>query len=132
MSITSSKPYLIRAIYDWLVDNGFTPYLLVDATAPHVAVPQEHVNDGKIILNISPSACRGLHLENDRIVFTARFSGVTKQIFIKPAAVLAIYAEENGRGMEFELEVDDTPPSPPDLPTDSQGSRARPSLKLVK
>lgn len=134
MSITSSKPYLIRAIYDWLVDNGFTPYLLVDATVPDVAVPQEHVNEGKIILNISPSACRGLHLENDRIVFTARFSGVTNQIYIKPGAVLAIYAEENGRGMEFELEVDETttPPPSPDAPSTVQGSRAKPALKLVK
>lgn len=129
MNMTSSKPYLIRAIYDWLVDNNLTPYLLVDATAPHVLVPQEHVHNGKIVLNISPSACRGLHLENDRIVFTAKFSGLSKQIFIKPAAVLAIYAEENGRGMEFELEFDDTPP---DAPVTPEGTRAKPSLKLVK
>lgn len=75
MTMTSNKPYLIRAMYDWIVDNDLTPYLLVNAEYPRVEVPQEYVNGGRIILNISPKSCRGLHLENDRIVFTTRFSG---------------------------------------------------------
>lgn len=137
MMMTSNKPYFIRAIYDWIVDNELTPYLLVDADNPDVAVPQEYVNDGRIILNISPKACRGLHLENDKILFTARFSGKTTQIFVNPNAVLAIYAKENGRGMEFGPEYDE-PAAPPvtaknsiDKPVSTSGKK-RPFLKLVK
>ena len=107
MSMTSKKPYYIRALYDWNLDNNFTPYILVNADYPDVDVPSEHVNAGRIVLNISPDACRGLHIGNDRIVFTARFSGKTTQIYIHPGAVLAIYAQENGEGQEFELEHGD-------------------------
>jgi len=129
--MTSNKPYLIRAMYDWIVDNDLTPYLLVNADAQGVQVPQEHVNAGRIVLNISPKACRGLHLENDKIIFTARFSGQATQIFLGVGAVLAIYAKENGRGMEFdEEEGDGQPPLPPSSNSD-KGSR-KPSLKLVK
>jgi stringent starvation protein B len=132
--MTSNRPYLIRAMYDWLVDNELTPYLLVNAEFPGVEVPQEHVNGGRIVLNISPKACRGLHLENDRIVFTARFSGLATQIFAIPEAVLAIYAKENGRGMEFGEEYDTDPsPKPPESssPLD-KAKRSKPALKLVK
>ncbi|WP_373288392.1 ClpXP protease specificity-enhancing factor [Legionella impletisoli] len=128
--MTSSKPYLIRGLYDWIVDNDLTPYLLVNAEAQGVQVPQEHVVDGKIVLNISPQACRGLHLDNDRIVFTTRFSGQTSQISLTPGSVLAIYAKENGRGMEFEEEEEDTLP-PPTSPSKDKGGR-KPALKLVK
>lgn len=133
-TMTSNKPYLIRAIYDWIVDNDQTPYLLVDAEYPGVQVPQEHVQNGKIVLNISPRACRGLHLENDRIVFTARFSGLSVQIFVIPSAVLAIYAKENGRGMEFGPEYGDEPPPPPKSsgPSTNNKGRGRPSLTLVE
>ena len=133
MIMTSNRPYLIRAIYDWLVDNDLTPYLLVNAEFPGVEVPQEHVNGGRIVLNISPKSCRGLHLENDRILFTARFSGLATQIFLNPDAVLAIYAKENGRGMEFGEEYDG-PSSPPPAATSSSEKKARskPALKLVK
>jgi stringent starvation protein B len=127
--MTSSKPYLIRSLYDWIVDNQLTPYLLVNAEAKGVQVPQEHVMDGRIVLNISPSACRGLLLENDRIVFTARFSGQATQICITPGAVLAIYAKENGRGMEFGEEEDDLPPPEP---SDTNTKGRKPALKLVK
>lgn len=96
-----SRPYLIRAMYEWINDNRLTPYLMVNAKLPGVQVPEEYVEDGRIILNISPDACRGLHLENDRIVFSAQFGGAPKQIFVPPAAVLAIYAKENGKGMMF-------------------------------
>ncbi|WP_028389243.1 ClpXP protease specificity-enhancing factor [Legionella fairfieldensis] len=128
--MTSNKPYLIRAIYDWIVDNDLTPYILVNAQYTGVQVPQEHVSDGRIVLNISPKACRGLHLENDRIVFTARFSGESMQIFVVPAAVLAIYAKENGRGMEFGEEL---PPSSSSSSTNRETKgRNKPALTLVK
>lgn len=129
--MTSNKPYLIRAFYDWIVDNDLTPYILINADYPMVQVPQEHVKEGRIVLNISPKACRGLHLENDRIVFTARFSGESMQIFVVPAAVLAIYAKENGRGMEFgEGYGDDEPPPSPSR--DTKKGRGKPALTLVK
>lgn len=131
MKMTSNKPYLIRAIYDWVVDNNMTPYILVNADYPGVEVPQEHVNNGKIVLNISPQACRGLHLDNDKIIFTARFSGLTVQICVAPAAVLAIYAKENGRGMEFGEEYNDPEP-PPETAKPESRSRGKPSLTLVK
>ncbi len=136
--MTPSKPYLIRAIYDWLLDNGLTPYIVVDvASNSAVQVPKEHVDDGRIILNISPKACRGLHLENDRIIFSARFAGEVKQLFIPPQAVKAIYAKENGRGMVFSEEEeyeDDEPPkvSPPRSSGTGGGGKGRPNLKVIK
>jgi len=126
-TMTSNKPYLIRAMYDWIVDNNLTPYLLVNAEWPGIEVPREHVTAGKIILDISPSACRGLHLENDRILLTARFSGQSTQIMLTPGSVLAIYAKENGRGMEFEQE-DSGPETPPSI----NPPRRKPTLKLVE
>lgn len=132
MTMTSNRPYLIRAIYDWIVDNELTPYLLVNALFPGVEVPQDHVDNGRIVLNMSPKACRGLHIENDRIVFTARFSGIATQIFVSPAAVLAIYAKENGRGMDFGEEYDGPPAevSTPSAP--EKKSHNKPALTLVK
>lgn len=133
MTMTSNKPYLIRGAYDWIVDNGLTPYILVNTAYFGVQVPQEHVVESRIVLNISPSASRGLLLENDRIVFTARFSGKTEQIFVPPGAVLEIYAKENGRGIAFEIE--DAPPPPPATSvTDAEVTsiKTKPSLKLVK
>ncbi len=126
--MTSNKPYLIRAIFDWLVDNKLTPYILVDADVDGVQVPQDFVNNGRIVLNISPEACRGLHLENDRIVFTARFGGITNQIFVVPRAVLAIYAKENGRGMEFGEDLDDAIPAT----STTEKGKGKPALSLVR
>lgn len=133
MAMTSNKPYLIRAIYDWIVDNDLTPYLLINADMPDIDVPGEYVSDGRIVLNISPKACRGLHLENDRILFTARFSGQATQIFLTPQSVLAIYAKENGRGMEFNEEDETNGPAPttPQI-ADSTRASKKPALKLVK
>jgi len=99
--MTSSRPYLIRALYEWIVDNGLTPHLLVDATRPGVEVPQAYVDDGRIVLNIAPLAVHGLALGNERIEFDARFRGVPHHVVVPPAAVLAIYARENGQGMLF-------------------------------
>ena len=134
MSMTSNKPYLLRAFYDWIVDNQLTPYILVDASISGIQVPEEHVKQGVIVLNISPTATRGLLLENDRIVFTARFSGQTQQIFLLPKAILEIYAKENGRGIAFTPEEEDEVDPPPS--TDRSGKdtsgRSKPALKLVK
>lgn len=131
MTMTSNKPYLIRAFYDWIVDNQLTPYILVNASYPGVQVPTEHIRHDRIVLNISPTATRGLLLENDRIVFTARFSGQTEQIFVSPSAVLEIYAKENGRGIAFAEEEDAPPPATPPE-GDAGNARNKPSLKLVK
>ena len=107
MEMTSNKSYIVRAIYDWIVDNNLTPYIVVQADYPGVQVPEEYVKQGKIILNLSMHACRGLHLTIDMISFTARFSGVIEQIAFSPLAVTAVYAKENGRGMEFEIHYPD-------------------------
>ena len=107
--MTSSRPYLIRALYEWIADNGMTPHLLVDATAAGVDVPEHAVQDGKITLNVGMQAVSGLTLENDAIAFSARFSGVSHDIFVPPDAVLAIYARENGQGMMFPQDGEDGP-----------------------
>lgn len=126
----SSRPYLIRAIYEWIVDNNLTPYLLANAEAADVTVPQEYIQEGRIILNISPSAVRGLELTNDWVMFSARFGGVSMQVSVPPSAVIALYAKENGRGMVFsdDDEPQDDGPEPPDGPSEKR----RPSLRVVK
>jgi stringent starvation protein B len=97
----SNRPYLLRALYDWICDNQLTPYVLVCATGDDLNIPHEFVEDGKIVLNISPSAVRDLDLCNDCINFKARFSGRSMNVYFPNQAVLAIYAKENGRGMVF-------------------------------
>lgn len=99
--MTSSRPYLLRAIFDWLLDNGLTPYVMVDATQPNVAVPERFVEEGKIVLNIAPQAVGNLALGNETMEFDARFSGVSQHVYVPIDAVMAIYAFENGRGMVF-------------------------------
>jgi stringent starvation protein B len=99
--MNSSRPYLIRAIYEWIVDNGLTPHMLVNATLPHTRVPEEFIEDGKIVLNLSVSAVQGLLLGNEHISFAARFSGKSSQIVVPVNAVIALYARENGKGMVF-------------------------------
>ncbi|WP_194714341.1 ClpXP protease specificity-enhancing factor [Noviherbaspirillum soli] len=102
MSETSTKPYLLRAIYEWCTDNGYTPYLaaMVDS---QTQVPMEFVKNGEIVLNISFSATSGLKMDNDFIHFHARFAGVSREIFVPVDNVVAIYARENGQGMAFEV-----------------------------
>jgi len=124
--MTSNRPYLIRAIHEWLTDNQCTPHLLVDAEAQGVEVPRQHVKDGKIVLNLGPSAVEDLRIGNEEISFMARFGGVAQQVSIPVTAVLAIYARENGRGMMFSEEE-----SGPE-PDDSGPRPTRPSLKVVK
>jgi stringent starvation protein B len=128
--MTSSRPYIMRALYEWIVDNDCTPYVLVDATLPDVMVPEKYVKDGQIVLNISPSAVMDLNIGNDAVIFNGRFGGVATDIYVPVAAVVGIYARENGQGMVFEPEEGGGPPDePPPDPTKPEG---RPSLKIVK
>ena len=136
--MTSTRPYLIRAIYEWIEDNGMTPHILVNTELPGVEVPQQHVRENRIILNINPAAVRDLRLGNDWIEFNARFGGVARTVQIPIAAVLAIYAHENGQGMAFSEEKNDDGDesalpnaSPPDQPP-AKPSRGKPTLKIVK
>ncbi|WP_333607137.1 ClpXP protease specificity-enhancing factor [Arsukibacterium sp.] len=105
--MSPNRPYLLRAFYDWIVDNQCTPYLVVDATFPAVTVPREFVQNGQIVLNVLPSAVGNLQLGNDIITFNARFSGKPFALSIPVQAVLAIYARENGAGTVFTLEEDE-------------------------
>ncbi len=124
--MTTSRPYLVRAINEWILDNEMTPHLLVDIESQGVEVPAQQGQNGKIVLNISPVAVEGLNLGNDAISFRARFGGIANDVYVPLDAVLAIYAKENGRGMVFN--EDDEPE-----PDDSGGSeKKRPSLKIVK
>lgn len=140
MALAGSRPYFIRAVNEWLLDQGLTPHLLVDATWPSVEVPQAFVEKGRIVLNIRPSAVRDLSLGNDIISFSARFTGVTYTIFVPVGAVLGIYAREHGEGLFFEADeysrdAELTPPEPPagGAAGGSGGvSRQRPGLRLVK
>ncbi len=102
-TMTSNQPYLLRAVYEWILDNHCTPHLLVDASDERVQVPREHVRDGQIVLNITPSAVGQFHWDNDHIEFSARFAGVARSMWIPMSAVRAIYARENGEGMAFAL-----------------------------
>jgi len=126
--MTSSRPYLIRAIHEWILDNDMTPHLLVDMEGEGVDVPVQHGQNGKIVLNISPQAVESLVLGNDAIGFRARFGGIATDVFVPVTAVLAIYSRENGRGMVFT--EDDSSPEP----DDDSGSRStkKPRLKIVK
>ena len=136
MSETATKPYLMRAIYEWCVDSGYTPYVTVTVDAL-TRVPMEYVKDGQIVLNIGPIAVERFKLGNELIEFTARFNGAGRDISIPVGAVSAIYARENGQGLSFEIApADAAPPAgagdggehPPEPPRPS----GRPSLRRVK
>lgn len=128
-AMTPSRPYIMRALYEWIVDNDCTPYMLVDATMQNVMVPEQYVKDGQIVLNISPGAIMGLEVANDSVVFNGRFGGVATDIYVPISAVIGIYARENGQGMVFDLD-ENTDPTPPDnQPPEPEG---RPALKIVK
>ncbi|AHM71927.2 ClpXP protease specificity-enhancing factor [Yersinia hibernica] len=98
------RPYLLRAFYEWLIDNQLTPHLVVDVTRPGVSVPMEFARDGQIVLNVAPRAVGNLELGNDGVSFNARFGGVPRQVTVPMGAVMAIYARENGSGTLFEPE----------------------------
>jgi len=102
--MSPNRPYLLRAFYEWLNDNDMTPHLVVNADIPGVQVPNEHVKDGQIVLNVAPGAIGNIEMSNDRVMFNARFGGKPFQLNIPMAAVVAIYARENGAGTMFEEE----------------------------
>lgn len=126
----SSRPYLLNALYQWIVDSQCTPHILVDAEIDGVQVPLQFVQDGQIVLNLSPSAVQSLHIDGDGISFSARFSGTPHQIYAPIVAVLGIYARENGNGMLFS-EDEGSITGGGDEPTPPTGG-GRPSLKVVK
>jgi len=124
-TFSSRRPYLMRAMYEWMIDNDQTPYIVVDATMDDVTVPSQHVEDGKIVLNIGPRATDALRIDNDYLSFSARFHGAVEQVFVPPASVLGIYAKESGQGMIFTGEEGGDPePSPP--------RDDKPTLRVVK
>ena len=125
--MTSNRPYLLRALYEWITDNGLTPHVLVDAGFEGVDVPDHAIAEGKIVLNIATGATEHLLLENEVIFFHARFSGKPYKITVPMAAVIAIYARENGQGMMFAQ--DNSPPPPVD---GSDEPPPRSHLKVVK
>lgn len=153
-TMTSNRPYLLRALYEWINDNNLTPYVLADATMPGVQVPKSSVKDGKVVLNIAMRAVASLDMSNHGISFMARFSGMSQSIYIPIDSVIAIYAQETGQGMmlppdeirsdshqysesleqhesdsgqDQDQDTDDTP-TPPDKPSPSKGGH----LRIVK
>lgn len=130
--MTSSRPYLIRALYQWIVDNGVTPYVLVDAAYSGVNVPDQYIQDNKIVLNIAPMAVRSLTLGDKEITFNARFGGKPNDIYVPIDAVLAIYARENGQGMMFTEEPGAGPEPPDGGPGSDDDSPDKPKLRVVK
>ncbi len=148
-----SRPYIARALYEWILDNDCTPHLVVDADAPDVVVPRQFVQDGQIVLNVLPSAVRDFHMGESEIFFSARFGGVPMQVRVPYAALMAIFAKENAMGMGFGMEpgadcyerlqpagedesggseVGENAGPAEDVPAAPQKPRGRPSLKVVK
>ena len=132
--MTSSRPYLVRAMYQWIVDNGMTPHLLVNAEYEDCSVPSAHISDGKIVLNIAPMAVQGLTLGDDQVSFSARFSGKAESILVPVTAILAVYARENGQGMMFsdDDEPDHSTGDSPDDSPEPDPDKPRPNLRVVK
>lgn len=128
--MTSNRPYLIRAIHQWICDNGLTTHLAVDAGYPGAEVPQEFVRDGQIVLSIAPRAVTGFSADNDEIVFSARFGGVPRHIRLPMNAVMAVFAKENGQGMAFDPVEPSPEPTPPG--NDGPGPARSGHLKVVK
>jgi stringent starvation protein B len=143
--MTSHRPYLLRALNEWIADNGMTPHLLVDATQAGVQVPASAVKEGKVVLNIAERAVVRLMIDNDAVSFTARFGGISQPVYVPISAVLAIYSRETGQGMALPEDVthdadtgeesgDDAPATdtPPDDHTPPPGGKRPPFLRVVK
>ncbi len=131
--MTPSKPYLIRGLYEWLLDNQVTPYVLVDSSNASVIVPQGVATDGKVVLNLAPSAIQKLEMTNDYLSFSARFNGVAQDVYCPMESILAIYARENGEGMIFSAESEDLQVSgSSSADTRKSKSSPKPGLKVVK
>ena len=127
--MTSSKPYLLRALFDWIIDNDFTPHIIVDVDAAGADLPVDAGQDGRLVLNISPLATRNLELSNEAVSFQARFAGVPQQLVLPMDSILAIYARENGQGMMFSG-PGGAGPEPPDQPDKDAGQG--PKLRVIK
>ena len=147
MKMRSNRPYLLRAFFDWIVDNDCTPYVVVDAHHAGVEVPQSYVTDGQIVLNVAPRAVSNFILDLEILAFSTRFGGMPIDIQVPVTAVVGIYSQENGQGMVFEHEPsDDLPPTPPSgpkavktsstqlpaLPSDKAPKKIKPSLRVIK
>jgi stringent starvation protein B len=144
LRMTSHRPYLLRALAEWIADNGMTPHLLVDATQAGVQVPASAVKEGKVVLNIAERAVVRLQIDNEAVSFTARFGGVSYPVMVPIPSVLAIYARETGQGMALPEEIgrdsgpgpggeaDDLPPPDEPTPHDPPPAGKRPHLRVVK
>ena len=131
--MSSNRPYLIRAMYEWISDNGMTPHLLVDAAAPGVQVPSQAIKDGRVVLNVAGRAVANLELGNEWIRFKARFAGVGHEVEVPIPAVQAIYAQESGQGMMLPHEDGPQPPGDGGDGGDPKGDAPRrPHLRVVK
>jgi stringent starvation protein B len=134
--VRSRRPYLLRAMHEWISDSNQTPHIVVDASIEGVEVPRQYVQGGKIILNVSSNATSMLSLGNDLVRFRARFGAATYDVSVPIVAVLGIYARETGQGMIFsEADTPPQPPSPPSEPpptTTNEGKRSKPTLKVIK
>jgi stringent starvation protein B len=113
MTMTSNRPYLLRALLEWITDNRCTPYVVVAADVDGVEVPRDYVRDGKIVLNVSPVAVRGFNIDRHRLSFDGRFAGRSFHVTAPTGAIVAIYAKETGQGMFFDVEATEPPPPPP-------------------
>ncbi len=136
--LTSTKPYLIRALHEWCTDNGLTPHLLV-AVNRQTRVPMAYVKDGEIVLNLNYSATKDLLISNDAITFSARFNGAATNLYVPMSAVRGLFARENGQGMFFEVEPEEAPQAtedfadkPEEQAEPKQTRQQKPSLKIVK
>lgn len=136
--MTSNKPYLIRALYEWLVDNDATPHILVDTSFEGVMIPSSIAKDGQVVLNVATRAVQNLEMQNTHVAFSARFGGVSQNIYIPIQAVLAIYSMEDGEGMMFAEEVvSASAKKPAKIPAEkktkpAKPSKGKPGLKIVK
>ncbi|MBR9857032.1 MAG: ClpXP protease specificity-enhancing factor [Gammaproteobacteria bacterium] len=142
--MTPSRPYLLRAFYDWLLDNELTPHLVVNAEVAHTTVPHQYVQDGQIVLSIAPQAVVGLHMDNEAVTFSARFGGSPFQVYVPMAAVVSIQARENGAGTFFppepayeawlaaadEVAADDA--DTPSEPVAAVPKKGKPTLRVIK
>ena len=138
INLSPTRPYMARAIYEWICDNQLTPYLLVDATRPYTSVPEQFVKDGQIVLNIAPHAVHQFQMSNDAVSFSARFGGVARDIYVPISALLGIYARENGQGLFFDPDeyanvqtTEDTLKSNTQAQVESETPKKKPSLRLL-
>jgi stringent starvation protein B len=137
LNLSPTRPYLARAIYEWICDNNLTPHLLVDATQPNTLLPEQYIQDGQIVLNIAPHAVHQFNMSNEIITFSARFGGVSRDIYVPFNAVIGIYARENGQGLFFdpseysEIQISEDSVQPTESSENPEQPKKKPSLRLL-